>query len=620
MRDTSQPTRPRVRVVVLNWNAWWFTRRCLRALSDTTYPADRLQVVLVDNASVDGSLERLRHEFPDVAVVHNEANLGFAEGCNRAMRDLDGIDMVALVNNDAVVEPGWLLAMVDSLDQHPRAGAAAARLVLDPPFVKVHIAVEDGPAEVRSVQVDGMDATSRTMFSGSVRTEGRTEWPMELVHHLLGPAELMVPVGEGEHRVAITVAGQVGLRATVHTAREHSRADSDAVAARAAAGVTTASVVVGAAVPRVELLNGLGTGRNEVGESYDRHFGEPNDPDAVPELAGPPREVAGFSGGGVLLRADMLAATGLFDPRYFAYYEDSDLSWRAARAGWATVTAPAAVIRHAFGGSGGARAPGFFFLNYRNWLLTVLRNAEPDQRRRTLDSARERLRRAVRSNVASPVRHRRAPSWALVNAWLRTFAGVVAVRVATSAGVRRGAGSPVGARRADRVRSPLQPVFAPRPPAARPGGPALVRLDVTGEISGGGGAGRRSGGEGGRRGLGPAAALLTALSDGTDRLDVVPTVQRRPGEWRRATPAEVGRLLDVAGPHQPVDDDESALDPPSPGTVLVGPTGEGRLLVSTVGGRTEPVVVAADPHAVEAALAPSGPTDRVHRGGRDHSE
>ena len=105
MPDTSQRTPPRVRVVVLNWNSWWFTRRCLRSLAATDHPADRLEVVLVDNGSIDGSLERLCHEFTGVTVVRNGANLGFAEGCNRAMRDLDGVDMVALVNNDAVVRP-----------------------------------------------------------------------------------------------------------------------------------------------------------------------------------------------------------------------------------------------------------------------------------------------------------------------------------------------------------------------------------------------------------------------------------------------------------------------------------------------------------------------------------
>ena len=53
----------------------------------------------------------------------------------------------------------------------------------------------------------------------------------------------------------------------------------------AVSGTTHLELVVGAHDDRVELLNGLGTERNEVGESYDRHFGEPNDPAAVPELA-----------------------------------------------------------------------------------------------------------------------------------------------------------------------------------------------------------------------------------------------------------------------------------------------------------------------------------------------
>ena len=106
---------PYVRVVVLNWNSAWYTRRCLEALAATEYPADRVEVVLVDNGSVDGSLERLRDWFPDIRVVANGANLGFAEGCNRAMRDRDGVDAVALINNDAVPSPGWLRPLVDAL-------------------------------------------------------------------------------------------------------------------------------------------------------------------------------------------------------------------------------------------------------------------------------------------------------------------------------------------------------------------------------------------------------------------------------------------------------------------------------------------------------------------------
>src|SRR5690349_17874083 len=122
---------PFVRVVVLNWNAAWYTRRCVESLLRTDHPPDRFEVVIVDNGSVDGSAERLADWFPRLRLVRNGANLGFAEGCNRAMRDRDGVDLVALVNNDATVEPGWLRPLVDALAADDRIGAAGAQLQLE---------------------------------------------------------------------------------------------------------------------------------------------------------------------------------------------------------------------------------------------------------------------------------------------------------------------------------------------------------------------------------------------------------------------------------------------------------------------------------------------------------
>lgn len=590
MPDTER-TPPRVRVVVLNWNSWWFSRRCLRALAETDYPVDRFQVVLVDNASVDGSLERLLHEFPDLRVVRNEVNLGFAEGCNRAMRDLDDVDMVALVNNDAVVEPGWLAAMVDALDRHPGAGAAAARLVLEPAFVRLSADVIGDPVRVLSVSVDGVDATSRTRFGGAARSEGRTEWPMELEHVLDGAAELLVPVGEGEHDVEVRLTGsaEVSLRCGDRASATLQAGGADEAELR---------VRVMSGDERIELLNGLGTERNQVGESYDRHFGEPSDPDAVPELAGPPIEVTGFSGGGVLLRSEVLAEVGLFDPRFFAYYEDSDLSWRSARAGWTTVTAPAAVIRHAFGGSGGSRAPGFFFLNYRNWLLTVGRNADRALRRAAWASVRERVRWALRANVASPLKHRRAPSWDLVVAWLRTLAGVAAVRVAA----RRDRATLPGARPTASVVAAFQPEFSPRGPSRRPGGPSLVALDVGPQA-------RHPRGHGDP---GPAIRFLAALSSADQALDVIPVRATADGGFGRLSPTETAELLGVEVPRLAATPEDRQLGPLPDGTVVVRATDDGDALVWTVvgedpEGRGRTRRVPPDPAALSAAIAADRP-------------
>ncbi|HUJ25630.1 MAG TPA: glycosyltransferase family 2 protein, partial [Myxococcales bacterium] len=81
--------------------------------------------------------------------------------------------------------------------------------------------------------------------------------------------------------------------------------------------------------------------------------------------------VAGVSGGAALLRASMLREVGLFDPAYFAYYEDVDLSLRAARAGWESWYVRDAVARHRFGASFGPGSPRQRYLLGRGHLRTL---------------------------------------------------------------------------------------------------------------------------------------------------------------------------------------------------------------------------------------------------------
>lgn len=126
---------PFVRIITINWNSGELTTRCVQSLLDTEYPKDRFEIVVVDNGSTDGSLDSIRTTFgghrgsPVLRILENGLNLGFAEGCNRAMRDHDGISFVALVNNDTEVEVDWLGHLVKGLNDNPDAGAASACLV-----------------------------------------------------------------------------------------------------------------------------------------------------------------------------------------------------------------------------------------------------------------------------------------------------------------------------------------------------------------------------------------------------------------------------------------------------------------------------------------------------------
>jgi GT2 family glycosyltransferase len=121
---------PLASIVVLNWNGKGMLRTCLQSLSNLTYPD--YEIIVVDNASTDGSPEMVTREFPSAKVIVNEENLGFAAGCNVGIRVSKG-KMIALFNNDAIAEPAWLTKLVEAMTSCPEIGVASGITLLPPP-------------------------------------------------------------------------------------------------------------------------------------------------------------------------------------------------------------------------------------------------------------------------------------------------------------------------------------------------------------------------------------------------------------------------------------------------------------------------------------------------------
>lgn len=241
-----------VSVLVVNYNGRRFLEDCLRSLKQQSLERPKFEIILIDNGSVDGSVEFVRCEFPDVRVIALPRNIGFAAANVAGLEHATG-RYIALLNNDAVAEPGWLAASLDAMETSNDIGGVAAKIV----------------------------------FAHDPKT--------------------------------INSAGLVLLRDGRGADRGFRCAD---------------------------------------GEEYRQ-----------------PADVFGACGAAVVYRREMLDDVGFFEPRFFMYYEDLDLAWRARRRGWRFVYAPDAVVRHVHCGSSGEWSPTFCFYVERNRVLTSIRNA-----------------------------------------------------------------------------------------------------------------------------------------------------------------------------------------------------------------------------------------------------
>lgn len=109
----------RVGAALVNWNGAAFIGRCLDALKAQTRPLDR--IVVVDNGSADGSAELLRQRYPEVHLIESGANLGFAEGCNRAIDACD-TEFVLVLNTDVFLESDFVERLLPVFAADPRVG------------------------------------------------------------------------------------------------------------------------------------------------------------------------------------------------------------------------------------------------------------------------------------------------------------------------------------------------------------------------------------------------------------------------------------------------------------------------------------------------------------------
>lgn len=351
------------------------TRRCLDALRKTDYPPEAFEVVVVDNASVDGLTWVLREDYPEVRLIESLTNEGFARGNNLALRDLDGVDLVALINNDTIPDPGWLRPLVDALVADDALGAACPKMVLRAPALGIEVRSEvfydPAPDRVQGVRVsavhmDGDDAWGRVRFDERFWPE----LPGDAVEHgrrwTKGTASVWFPIPEDEAapaELSLLIAAERSKTLSLRTRHRRWEVEIDR---------TPRWVDITLDDEPFDIINNAGGALYEGWFGGDRGFLEPDfgQYDA-------PAEIFAWCGGAVLLRKEYLARVGLFDPHFFLYYEDFDLSWRGRQQGWRYRYVPQSLIRHEHAYSSGEGSGFFRFWVDRNRRLTLVKNAPP---------------------------------------------------------------------------------------------------------------------------------------------------------------------------------------------------------------------------------------------------
>ncbi len=371
--------------------------------------------------------------FPEVEIRRNDHNGGFPAN-NLALVDLDGVDYVGLINNDAFVEPGWLRPLVATLEAAPELGAAASKLVLAPGFVDLGIRTEGfvpggaDPRElgvmVRDVRVDGASVFDDAHFASG-------GWGLE--HDRDGPfqwtscdAVLRVPVPEGATSpIPVELVLQAPRRTEV-------RLDGGAGTYLVELDRRPATAAVTVAGEPYDVVNNVGSVVFTDGAGADRGWLDRDD-----GQYDEPAEVFAWCGGSVLFRPDYLRDVGLFDEHFFLYYEDTDLSWRGRLRGWGYRTAPASVARHLHAATSGEGSPVFAHHVERNRLLMLVKNAPARM------AAREVVRFVLvtgsyaRRDVLRPLLRGRRPRGTVVRRRMGSFVDFLRLLPAMLAARRR---------------------------------------------------------------------------------------------------------------------------------------------------------------------------------------
>jgi GT2 family glycosyltransferase len=386
----AQDDDPLISIITVNFNGKIFLKNLFDSILRVDYPSEKIQLIMVDNASTDGSVEFMRKEFPQVEIIALDRNKGYSGGNNEGFKCSQG-KYIVLINNDCVVEKDWLREMLSIFGQSTGdsvIGAVGSKVVFYYPYIPLQLlAGSKNQKEIRDknevrrlgikisdlkVCIVGKENSCNDTVNESIKyLDGfylaQSDENGNVYRWSKGNAILAIPIEDLTKGIVLqfTASSYISPNDLRIVIGEEILEDI-----RLSGKPKTVKIKIPKRffIYRKDIINSCGIKINKSFYSRDRGF-ESFDEGQYNRV----EEIFGLSGSSVMMDRRMLEDIGFFDEKFFTYYADIDLFWRSRLAGWKNFFTPKSVVRHFHCGTSKEWSYDFTYYVLRNRLLMIFK-------------------------------------------------------------------------------------------------------------------------------------------------------------------------------------------------------------------------------------------------------
>lgn len=355
--------RPFVSVIILNYQGEKIIERTVKSVLSNTYPKSLFEVIVVDNASTDGSLKilhSLAKSYAQVRIIPLPKNLGFSGGNNAALRAVKG-KYAVLLNNDCVVESKWLKSLVERAESDNEIFSVGSKVLFYPKFSILKIQIL---SHIRLEKVE-LVKSSLTDLSGK---------PLSLLFvQERHQYRVVLPSDPAEKEV--TVRFLLRIDDDFPNLEELGLSPEKAVTQKVEGNLWEVYYRVRLNSQRKDKVQNAGIVLFQDGHGRDRgavvRDAQQNYEDDLGQYE-KMQPVLANCGAAVLYNMDIMRRIGFLNEAFFLYYEDAEIGVRAIKGGYKNIYEPKAVVRHLHAFSSHEGSNFFLYHAERGRLLNLL--------------------------------------------------------------------------------------------------------------------------------------------------------------------------------------------------------------------------------------------------------